>query len=147
MGPESVEVDDDAIEKSNEKKREAVGHFSEGNYDEAAKAYTEAILLNPRMLNSVQVISSILVPYRFSDSVRQARTSVFDAKQTKELHSWLRSGNQAESWLCSGLQIPRACLSPVGWFPKSRWWFAVCLQAGFRRASGRMAKISHSECK
>lgn len=47
MGPEMAEVDDEAIDKSNGKKREAVDHFSEGNYEEAAKAYTEAILLNP----------------------------------------------------------------------------------------------------
>uniref|UniRef100_A0A915HI21 STI1 domain-containing protein n=1 Tax=Romanomermis culicivorax TaxID=13658 RepID=A0A915HI21_ROMCU len=47
MGDESVEVTEDMIEKSNDKRSEAVAAFSEGKYDTALKCFTEAIILNP----------------------------------------------------------------------------------------------------
>ncbi|XP_071452951.1 putative protein FAM10A4 [Hetaerina americana] len=41
------EVSEDDQTKSDEKKREAISQFSEGNVEEAVKLYTEAIMLNP----------------------------------------------------------------------------------------------------
>lgn len=47
MGDEGVEVTEDMIEKSNDKRSEAASQFSDGKYQEAFEAYTEAIKLNP----------------------------------------------------------------------------------------------------
>lgn len=47
MGSSEKEVSEEDMEKSNEKKREAIEFFNEEKYDEAIYAYTEAILLNP----------------------------------------------------------------------------------------------------
>lgn len=42
-----VEVSEENIDKSNEKKREAIHAYNDGKYEEAVAAYTEAITLNP----------------------------------------------------------------------------------------------------
>lgn len=47
MGDEAKEVTEDDIDASNEKKRAAVDFYMQGEYEQASKAYTEAILLNP----------------------------------------------------------------------------------------------------
>lgn len=47
MGIADHEVTEEDIEKSNEKKREAIELVSDGKFEEAVNAYTEAILLNP----------------------------------------------------------------------------------------------------
>lgn len=44
------EVSDDDLEKSNEKKTEAVQAFQSGEFDNAIKLYTEGITLNPGKL-------------------------------------------------------------------------------------------------
>ncbi|KAG8235969.1 hypothetical protein J437_LFUL017905 [Ladona fulva] len=46
-GDFNAEVSEENIEKSNEKKVEAISQFSDGNVEEAVKLYTEAIMLNP----------------------------------------------------------------------------------------------------
>ncbi|XP_063232981.1 putative protein FAM10A4 [Bacillus rossius redtenbacheri] len=48
MGDADKEVSEEDIEKSNEKKREAISAFAEGDYQKAIQMYTEAILLNPQ---------------------------------------------------------------------------------------------------
>ncbi|KAF4527517.1 hypothetical protein B566_EDAN015617 [Ephemera danica] len=47
MGDENKEVTEEDMEKSDEKKREAISAFSEGEFERAVEIYTEAILLNP----------------------------------------------------------------------------------------------------
>lgn len=47
MGDEDKEVSEEDMDKSNEKKREAISAFSEGDFEKAVQIYTEAILLNP----------------------------------------------------------------------------------------------------
>lgn len=47
MGEEGIEITEDMVEKSNDKRAEAASQFSDGNYQEAFEAYTEAIKLNP----------------------------------------------------------------------------------------------------
>lgn len=44
---ESAEVSEEQVDKSNEKKREAIGAYSEGEFEKAAELYTEAIEQNP----------------------------------------------------------------------------------------------------
>lgn len=44
---ENTEVSEEQIDKSNEKKREAIGAYLEGEFEKAAELYTEAIELNP----------------------------------------------------------------------------------------------------
>jgi len=46
MGDLEAEVSDDAMDKSNELKMEAVGLFGEGNFQGCVEKYTEAIKLN-----------------------------------------------------------------------------------------------------
>ncbi|XP_055544725.1 hsc70-interacting protein 1-like [Wyeomyia smithii] len=48
MGDESKEPSEDAIDKANELRSKAAAAYSELNYEEAVKNFTEAILLNPR---------------------------------------------------------------------------------------------------
>lgn len=50
MGIADHEVTEEEMEKSNEKKLEAIELVSEGKFEEAINAYTEAILLNPSKL-------------------------------------------------------------------------------------------------
>ncbi|KAK6637262.1 hypothetical protein RUM44_007676 [Polyplax serrata] len=47
MGYTEQEITEDDINKSDERKRNAIELYSEQKYDEAVNAYTEAILLNP----------------------------------------------------------------------------------------------------
>lgn len=42
-----LEVSEDNIDKSNDKKREAIHAYNDGKYEEAVNAYSEAIALNP----------------------------------------------------------------------------------------------------
>jgi len=46
MGNADIEVSDEAMDKSNELKMEAVGLFNDGKYQECVNQYTEAIKLN-----------------------------------------------------------------------------------------------------
>ena len=46
MGNPDADVTEEAMEKSNEYKSEAVGLFAEGKYEECIQKYTEAIKLN-----------------------------------------------------------------------------------------------------
>jgi hypothetical protein len=50
MGNSDKDVTEEDIEKSDEKKREAIEAFGEGDYAKAEALYTEAILLNPGMI-------------------------------------------------------------------------------------------------
>jgi len=57
MGPEGeIEISEEAMDASNAKKREAVEFYSNGEYEKAAQAYTEAILLNPGNLNLLKIL-------------------------------------------------------------------------------------------
>ena len=47
MGDADKEVTEEDMEKSDNKKREAIDAFNEGEFQKAADIYTEAILLNP----------------------------------------------------------------------------------------------------
>lgn len=47
MGDASKEVSEEDIEKADEKRREAMSQFSEGNVEKSIELYTEAIQLNP----------------------------------------------------------------------------------------------------
>jgi hypothetical protein len=47
MGDADKEVTEEDIEKSDEKKREAMEAFGEGEFKKTVDIYTEAILLNP----------------------------------------------------------------------------------------------------
>jgi len=47
MGDFSVEATEEQIEKADEKRTEALSAFSEGNFEESLKLFTEAIELNP----------------------------------------------------------------------------------------------------
>ncbi|VDO62161.1 unnamed protein product [Heligmosomoides polygyrus] len=47
MGDPSKEASEEDIEKANEARDKAMAAFSEGNFDDALKHYTEAIELNP----------------------------------------------------------------------------------------------------
>lgn len=47
MGDEDQEVSEEDMDKSNDKKREAMSAFGEGDFEKAVQLYTEAILLNP----------------------------------------------------------------------------------------------------
>lgn len=49
MGDAEKEVTEEDIEKSEEKKREAIEAFGEGEFKKTIDIYTEAILLNPGM--------------------------------------------------------------------------------------------------
>jgi len=49
MGDSDKDVTEEDIEKSDEKKREAIEAFGEGDYAKTVALYTEAILLNPGM--------------------------------------------------------------------------------------------------
>lgn len=46
MGSNAEDVGEEAMEKSNELKMEAVGLFGEGKFEECIQKYTEAIKLN-----------------------------------------------------------------------------------------------------
>jgi hypothetical protein len=50
MGDSDKEVTEEDIEKSNEKKREAIESFAAGEFQKTVDIYTEAILLNPSMI-------------------------------------------------------------------------------------------------
>lgn len=50
MGDAEKEVTEEDIEKSEEKRREAVEAFGEGEFKKTIDIYTEAILLNPGMV-------------------------------------------------------------------------------------------------
>jgi len=47
MGDPDKEVSEDDMEKANEKRQEAMEAYSSGEFEKAAKLYTEAIILNP----------------------------------------------------------------------------------------------------
>lgn len=42
-----IEVSEEDIDKSNEKKREAIHAYNDGKFEDAVNAYSEAIKLNP----------------------------------------------------------------------------------------------------
>jgi hypothetical protein len=50
MGDSGKEVTEEDVEKSDEKKREAVEAFAAGEFRKTIDLYTEAILLNPGMI-------------------------------------------------------------------------------------------------
>lgn len=52
---ESVEVSEEQMDQSNDKKREAIGAYNEQEYGKAADLYTEAIKLNPGSFNFTSV--------------------------------------------------------------------------------------------
>jgi hypothetical protein len=60
MGDSDKDVTEEDIEKSDEKKREAMEAFGEGDYAKTVALYTEAILLNPGMIERA-VWLSVLV--------------------------------------------------------------------------------------
>lgn len=51
MGDADKEVAEEDVEKSEEKKREAIEAFGEGEFKKTIDIYTEAILLNPGMIS------------------------------------------------------------------------------------------------
>jgi hypothetical protein len=50
MGDSNKEVTEEDMEKSDEKKREAIETFAAGEFQKTIDIYTEAILLNPGMI-------------------------------------------------------------------------------------------------
>jgi hypothetical protein len=50
MGDSDKEVAEEDVERSDEKKREAVETFAAGEFQKTIDLYTEAILLNPGMI-------------------------------------------------------------------------------------------------
>lgn len=46
---ETLEVSEEQIDQSNDKKRDAIHAYSEGEFEKAVDAYSEAIKLNPCM--------------------------------------------------------------------------------------------------
>jgi hypothetical protein len=53
VGESDKAVTEEDIEKSDEKKREAMEAFGEGDYAKTVALYTEAILLNPGMTEKI----------------------------------------------------------------------------------------------
>lgn len=51
MGDSDKDVTEEDIDKSDEKKREAMEAFGEGDYAKTVALYTEAILLNPGLID------------------------------------------------------------------------------------------------
>ena len=49
MVPASLdaEIDEETVDKANEKKREGISLYNEGDYEKAVQVFTEAIKLNP----------------------------------------------------------------------------------------------------
>lgn len=60
MGYTEQEITEDDINKSDERKRNAIELYSEQKYDEAVNAYTEAILLNPSKYSNNSSIYGII---------------------------------------------------------------------------------------
>ncbi|XP_012554235.1 hsc70-interacting protein isoform X1 [Hydra vulgaris] len=61
MGDESIEVSEEMIEESNVKRCAAQSAQEEGNFDEALKGFTEAILVNPKSASLYAKRASILL--------------------------------------------------------------------------------------
>lgn len=60
MGDSDKDVTEEDIEKSDEKKREAIEAFGEGDYAKTVALYTEAILLNPGMIEKTIHLTVLL---------------------------------------------------------------------------------------
>lgn len=61
MGDSDKDVTEEDIEKSDEKKREAIEAFGEGDYTKTVALYTEAILLNPGMIEKTIHLTVLLL--------------------------------------------------------------------------------------
>ena len=61
MGDSDKDVTEEDIEKSDEKKREAIEAFGEGDYVKTVALYTEAILLNPGMIEKTIHLTFLLL--------------------------------------------------------------------------------------
>jgi hypothetical protein len=61
MGDSDKDVTEEDIEKSDEKKREAIEAFGEGDYAKTVALYTEAILLNPGMIERTIHLTVLLL--------------------------------------------------------------------------------------
>jgi len=61
MGDSDKDVTEEDTEKSDEKKREAIEAFGEGDFAKTVTLYTEAILLNPGMIEKTIHLTVLLL--------------------------------------------------------------------------------------
>jgi len=61
MGDSDKDVTEEDIEKSDEKKREAIEAFGEGDFAKTVTLYTEAIILNPGMIEKTIHLTVLLL--------------------------------------------------------------------------------------
>merc|ERR1712013_408763 len=89
MGDESLEVTEEMMDASNDKRSEAMAKLSDGDFDGAIKSFTEAIKKNPHSANMYAKRASVLLKAkRPSAAIRDCDKAITINKDSAQPYKW-----------------------------------------------------------